>query len=215
MSNQVALAAQKRAGNGKGEARTLRRAGRVPAIAYGVGTEPMALSVDALELYHALHTEAGSNVVLRIEVDGDTQLAFPREIHRHPVRRDVLHLDFVAINRTQVVNADVPLTLEGAEDAAGVAAGGVLEQQLHVLHIEVLPLDVPSSFTLDVSGMNLGDILRVSDVAVPAGVTVLTDADEAVVTCTVPAALEVEAPAGEAAEGADAGAEAAAEGDEG
>ena len=181
MSKQVALAARKRAGNGKGEARSLRREGRVPAIAYGTGTEPVALSVDALELYHALHTEAGANVVLRLEVEGDTHLAFPREIHRHPVRREVLHLDFVAIDRNQPVAADVPVVLVGAEDAPGVNQSGVIEQQLHAISVEVLPLNVPEKIELDVSDMNIGDVKRVSDLTLPEGVTALTDAEEPVV----------------------------------
>lgn len=182
MSEQVALAARKRAGNGKGEARSLRREGRVPAIAYGAGTEPVALSVDALELYHALHTEAGANVVLRLDVEGETHLAFPREIHRHPVRREVLHLDFVAIDRNTPVTADVPLVLEGAEDAPGVAQSGVMDQQLHAITVEVLPLNVPAQITLDVSQMQIGDVKRVSDITAPEGVTIVSDADEPVVS---------------------------------
>lgn len=181
MSKQVALAARKRSGNGKGEARSLRREGRVPAIAYGAGTEPVAVSVDALELYHALHTDAGANVVLRLDVEGDTHLAFPREIHRHPVRREVLHLDFVAIDRNQPVTADVPVVLTGAEDAPGVAQSGVIEQQLHAISVEVLPLNVPDQIELDVSDMNIGDVKRVSDVPMPHGVTALTDGEEPVV----------------------------------
>ena len=181
MSKQVALAARKRSGNGKGEARSLRREGRVPAIAYGAGTEPVALSVDALELYHALHTDAGANVVLRLEVDGETHLAFPREIHRHPVRREVLHLDFVAIDRNQPVTADVPVVLLGAEEAPGVVESGVIEQQLHAVTVEVLPLNVPEKIELDVSGMNIGDVKRVSDLTMPEGVTAVTDSEEPVV----------------------------------
>lgn len=181
MSKQVALAARKRTGNGKGEARSLRREGRVPAIAYGAGTDPVAVSVDALELYHALHTDAGANVVLRLDVEGDTHLAFPREIHRHPVRREVLHLDFVAIDRNQPVTADVPLVLVGAENAPGVAQSGVIEQQLHAISVEVLPLNVPDQIELDVSDMGIGDVKRVSDVVMPHGVTALTDGEEPVV----------------------------------
>jgi large subunit ribosomal protein L25 len=191
MANQVALAARKRAGNGKGEARSLRREGRVPAIAYGAGTEPVAVSVDGLELYHALHTDAGANVVLRLEVEGDTHLAFPREIHRHPVRRDVLHLDFVAIDRTKPVTVDVPIVLEG--EAPGAEEGGVVEQQLHVVSLEVLPLEVPESISLDISGLEVGDVKRVSDLMMPAGATALSDPDEVVTTCVVPA-LEVPEP---------------------
>lgn len=218
MSKQVALAARKRAGNGKGEARSLRREGRVPAIAYGAGTEPVAVSVDALELYHALHTDAGANVVLRLDVEGDTHLAFPREIHRHPVRRDVLHLDFVAIDRTQPVSADVPVVLLGAEEAPGVGQSGVIEQQLHAITVEVLPLNVPDQIELDVSDMNIGDVKRVSDVALPEGVTALTDAEEPVVILSG-VALDLPETAGDetgepAAEAAEVGEEAAEDGED-
>lgn len=199
MSEQVALAARKRAGNGKGEARSLRREGRVPAVAYGAGTDPVALSVDALELYHALHTDAGANVVLRLEVDGDTHLAFPREIHRHPVRREVLHLDFVAIDKNTPVTADVPLVLIGAEDAPGVAQSGVMDQQLHAISVEVLPLNVPAHIELDVSTMHIGDVKRVSDIPAIDGVTVLTDADEPVVSL-IGVQVDLGEEAGEASE---------------
>src|SRR5688572_13839809 len=98
MAKQVSLAATPRDGTGKGEARALRRAGRVPAITYGTDTEPRAISVDQLELYHVLHTDAGVNAILRLEVDGDETLAMTREIQRDPVRRTILHVDFVTVS---------------------------------------------------------------------------------------------------------------------
>jgi large subunit ribosomal protein L25 len=207
MAEQVTLAARPRAGTGKGEARALRREGRVPAIAYGGGLAPQALSVDALELYHALRTEAGENAVLRLDVEGDTHLAMAREVQRHPVKRITLHVDFVAIDRNQPVNVEVPLVLEG--QPAGADEGGVLEQQLHALPIEVLPLEVPDQLVLDVSAMQIGEVLRVADVPVPDGVTVHEDLERTIATLNVPqmdvpeteTAAEVEAAEG-MAEGA-------------
>jgi large subunit ribosomal protein L25 len=184
MAEQVTLAARPRAGTGKGEARALRREGRVPAIAYGGGLVPQALSVDALELYHALRTEAGENAVLRLDVEGDTHLAMAREVQRHPVKRITLHVDFVAIDRNQPVNVEVPLVLEG--QPAGADEGGVLEQQLHALPIEVLPLEVPDQLVLDVAAMQIGDVLRVADVPVPDGVTVHEDLERTIATLNVP-----------------------------
>jgi large subunit ribosomal protein L25 len=124
MSKQVALAASGRAGLGKGEARALRRAGRVPGVAYGADLEQaIPVSVDGRELYHALHTDAGTNAILRLDIDGaDTQLAIVREIQRHPVRREVTHVDFVTVNRNVKISVDIPIVIEGEPPAPTRAA---------------------------------------------------------------------------------------------
>ena len=222
MSKQVSLAARPRQGNGKGEARALRREGRVPAIAYGTDLEPTPLSVDSLDLYHALHTDAGSNAILSLEVGGDTHLALAREIQRHPVRRDVLHVDFVTVSRNVKVSVDIPIHLEGAEEAPGTQEGGVISQELYALPIEVLPMEVPDSVTADVSAMDVGDTIRVADLVLPSGVEFTVDGETTVATCVVPqmdvpeTTEEVlEGEAGDQAEGATGDeAEAAADGDE-
>lgn len=185
MADQVDLAARLRAGSGKGEARALRREGRVPAVAYGVGLDATPVSVDERELYHALHTHAGANAIISLQVDGSPYLTLAREVVRHPVRRDVLHVDFVAVSRTVKVQVEVPVTLTG--EAAGAQEGGVLEQTLFSLNIEVLPLEVPDELPLDVSELAIGDVLRVGDVRLPAGVEVLDDPELAVATVIVPA----------------------------
>jgi large subunit ribosomal protein L25 len=184
MADQVALAARPRAGSGKGEARALRRRGRVPAVAYGAGLDATPVSVDALELYHALHTEAGSNAIIQLDIEGDTHLALARELQRHPVRRDVLHVDFVTVSRTVKVTVEVPLVLQG--EAPGVAEGGVAEQANYALHIEVLPLEVPDHIVVDISELNVGDVKRVADLTLPGGVTVLDDPDTPIVSIVVP-----------------------------
>jgi large subunit ribosomal protein L25 len=215
MSKQVALAAIPRKGDGKGEARSLRRAGRVPAITYGTDVAPTPISVDALELYHALHTDAGSNAILRLEVEGETQLAMAREIQRHPVRRDVLHVDFVTVSRNVKVSVEIPVHLEGAEDAPGVNESGVISQELYTLSVEVLPLEVPEGINVDVSGMNIGDTIRVEDLTVPAGVEIMLDPDTTVATCVMPQLDLPEPGEGEEAVAGEAGAEAeGATGDE-
>lgn len=209
MSKQVALAAQSRESSGKGAASRLRSTGRVPAVAYGSGLEATALSVDALELYHVLHTDAGLNAVIRLEVEGETHLAMAREIQRHPVRRDILHVDFVTVDRHAKVNVDVPIILEG--DAPGADAGGVVDQQLHALAVSVLPLEVPDQLFLDVSGLEVGDIRRVADIPLPEGVETTEDPERTVVIVSVPT---FEVPEDEAAEGEEAAdGEEAAEGE--
>ena len=181
MSKQVALAARTRPGTGKSEARGLRFEGRVPAVTYGSDTDPTALSVDARDLYHALHTDAGMNAIIRLEFDGREQLTLAREVQRHPVRREILHVDFVAISRTQKVTADIPIRLEG--EAKGVAEdGGIAEQPLYTLQVEVLPLEMPDEIVVDISEMEIGDVLRVSDLELPEAVEALDDPEHTVVT---------------------------------
>lgn len=181
MSQQVPLAARPRVGSGSSEARALRREGRVPAIAYGREMEATPLSVDANDLFHALNTAAGENAILRLEWDGQDQLALAREIQRHPVKRHYVHVDFVAVSRTVKVSADIPIRLEG--EAPGVDQdGGVAEQPLYSLSVEVLPLSMPDEFVLDISDMQVGDTKRVADVPVPDEVDVMDDPDTAVVT---------------------------------
>jgi large subunit ribosomal protein L25 len=227
MSKQVALAASGRAGLGKGEARALRRAGRVPGVAYGADLEQaIPVSVDGRELYHALHTDAGTNAILRLDIDGaDTQLAIVREIQRHPVRREVTHVDFVTVNRNVKISVDIPIVIEG--EAPGADEGGVADQVLFTLAVEVLPLEVPDQITLDISDMQVGDVKRVSDLTLPEGVETSEDPETTVITVNVPQLeievdettepTEVEGEEGGtvAAEGAPESDDAPAEGDEG
>lgn len=181
MAKTVPLAMSPRAGSGKGEARTLRREGRVPAIAYGRDLhEPTPVSVDALELFHALNTDAGMNAILALQLDGDTQLAIARDIQRHPVKRDVVHVDFVTVSRNVRIDVDVPITLTG--EAAGTDEGGLVDQALYSLSVSVLPLEVPDELTLDISDMQLGDVKRVEDLTLPEGVEALDDLGTTVVT---------------------------------
>lgn len=185
---QIALAAKARPGTGTGEARSLRRIGRVPAVAYGTSLAATPLSVDARELYHALRTDAGLNAILRLEIEGDPHLALAREIQRHPVRREILHVDFVTVDRNRKVTVDVPLRLEG--EAAGADEGGVADQGKFTLSVEVLPLEVPDELVLDISELQIGDVLRVEDVTIPEGAEALDDPEETVVSVYMPS-LEV------------------------
>lgn len=195
MADQVTLAVEPRTGRGKGEARRLRREGRVPAIAYGSGLDATAVSVNGLELYHALRTDAGLNALIRLEMDGDVHLTLARELQRHPVRREIMHVDFVAVDREVKVTVDVPVHLEG--EAPGSNEGGVVDQVRFSASVEVLPLEVPDVLTLDVSDMQVGDVKRLEDVPLPAGVELLDDPDGTVVSVYVPTA---EVPEDEVAE---------------
>jgi large subunit ribosomal protein L25 len=202
MADQVTLTAEARDGRGTGEGRRLRQAGRVPAVAYGAELDATPVSVDALELYHALRTDAGLNALIRLEVEGTTHLTLARQLQRHPVRREIMHVDFVVVDQSRKVTVDVPINLTG--EAPGADDGGVVDQARFDVPVEVLPLEVPDSLTLDISDMQIGVVKRLSDLDLPEGVELLDDPDHAVVSVYVPQAeVPEEAEAeGEALEGA-------------
>jgi large subunit ribosomal protein L25 len=185
---EVRLAAERRAGTGKGAARKARAAGKVPAILYGRELEPVAVQVDRRDLVTALHTDAGLNVLLDIEIDGATTLALARELQRDPVRGTLLHVDFVKIDRTQSIDVEVPVRLTG--ESAGVREGGVLEHQLFTLHVRCLPAEVPEHVDADVSGLGIGDSLKVGDLVARGGLEVLNDPDAVIATIAAPVSEE-------------------------
>jgi large subunit ribosomal protein L25 len=194
------LVAEKREGTGKGVARKLRAAGRVPAILYGHGMEPLALSVDSRELFHLLHTGAGANVLVDLVVDGTEHLALPREVQRDHIKGRFVHVDFLAVRRDEKINVTVPIRIVG--ESPGVKAGGVLEHHLWELSVECLATDVPEAVDVDVSELEIGSGVRVGDLKPPHGATILTNPDDSVVAVTQPQmAVEVEEEAAEAVEG--------------
>jgi len=205
---EVSLQAEVRSGSGKGVARKLRAAGKVPAILYGRGTEPASLAVDARSLSHALATDAGVNVLIDLQVDGEGHLAMARQLDRHPVRGDIRHVDFLLIDRAKKIAVDVPIHIEG--ESPGIKEGGVLEHHLWQLHLECLPGQVPERINVDIGRLSIGDVIRVEDAPVTEGVTMLTAGDEIIVTCVIPQVLKVEEEVAEVAEGEEV---AAAEGE--
>ncbi|HEX7463449.1 MAG TPA: 50S ribosomal protein L25/general stress protein Ctc [Actinomycetota bacterium] len=187
---ELKLKATKRDGAGKGVARKLRAAGQVPAVLYGHGMAPVSIAIDSKELFHALHGSAGGNVLVDLVVDGKQHLTLPREIQRDHVRGRYLHVDFLAVRRDEKVVVDVPVRVVG--ESPGVKAGGVLEHHLWDLHVECFPGDVPDGIDADVSSLQVGDSLRVGDLVLPKGVTVLTPAEESVLGVVTPQARVVE-----------------------
>jgi len=186
---EVKLKAQSRDAVGKGAARKIRAAGKVPGVLYGPEVEPMRLAVDALELWHALHTDAGTNVLINLAVDGDTFLTMPREVQRDIVRGTLLHVDFLRIRRDVAIQVDVPVQLVG--ESVGVKEGGVVEHHLWELRIECLPTQVPESIEADISALAINDSLHVSDLKIPQHLTVLTPLEEALVSVVPPPVLEI------------------------
>lgn len=204
---EVTLQADLRPGVGKGVARKLRAAGKVPGVVYGRGLSPaIPVSVERLALGRALKTDAGRNVLIDLQVEGDTHLTLARELQRDPVRGTILHVDFLKIARDVAIEVDVPIHIVG--DSPGVKEGGVVEHHIWSVRVSCLPGNVPERIDADISRMLIGDMLRVGELPVPEGVTMLTTPEEAVLGVVVPQILKVEeevpAEAVEAVEGEEA-----------
>lgn len=192
----------------------LRGEGKIPGVVYGHGTAPIAVAVDGRELRHALNTEAGVNVVLNLTIDGRAHLTMARVLQRHPVRHNVTHVDFQIVKADEVVSAEVPVNLTG-EAVAVHRADGVIEQAMFALTVQATPGRIPSHIDIDISGLTVGESIRIGDVSLPAGVNTELDPEEAIVVAQGPQvsdldliaeadaeALQELAEAEEAAEGA-------------
>jgi large subunit ribosomal protein L25 len=192
MATQVTLQAEPRDESqvGKGPAGRLRKDGRVPAILYGADIGSIACHVDALELYHAMRTEAGLNVLIRLQVGGDEHLSIVRDFQRHAVRGNMMHVDFQNVDRNTLYPADIPVHLENEDVPAH--EGGIVNLVLYTVPIQVTPLEIPNEFVLDVAGLSVGDVLRVADLAdqLPEGASFDIDEERTVVTINAPMSEE-------------------------
>ncbi|HEV2309149.1 MAG TPA: 50S ribosomal protein L25, partial [Acidimicrobiia bacterium] len=197
---EVILTAETRAERGSRPAGRLRRAGVVPAVVYGLGGDTVSVSVGSRDVTHIL--SKGANTLITLRLAGDDQLTLARQVQRHPTRGDILHVDFVRVSTDVAVTAEVPLHLVGEPE--GVRGGGLLEQLVFGLPIEARPQDIPTGIEADVSALEIGDQIRLSDLSLPPGVTPTIEADALIAQVVAPRVVEEEVaePAeGEAAEG--------------
>jgi large subunit ribosomal protein L25 len=198
MAEQVAVAAERRDETGKGAARTLRRAGKIPAVIYGHGREPEALVLDATAFGRAIQGHAVSSTILDVSVAGGAPVkALVREMQRDALRADtILHVDLYEVRADEAILVEVPIHLVGIPD--GVRNhGGVVDHSLRAVEIRVLPTEIPEFLELDVTALGIGDHLSVADLVLPTG-EFETDAET--VVCSVLAPRAEEAPAPVAAE---------------
>jgi len=185
----TALSVDAREAAGSRAARRLRRAGNVPGVLYGGGEDPVAFQVDARLLRNTL-AHAGAVLELSIAGAGGTPVVI-KELVRHPVSGDMMHIDLLRVRLDQAIGATVVLDLVGGEDAPGVKEGGVLEQVTRELNIEALPGDIPDAIHYDVSAVQIGDTITLESITAPRGVT-LTDDPETVVATVTPPKLQLE-----------------------
>jgi large subunit ribosomal protein L25 len=213
----VTLSAEVGRSRGSRATRRLRREGKIPGVIYGHGTDPLAVAVIGRELRVALNGEAGANQLLSLDTGDATYLTLAREMQRDPVAQTVTHVDFQIVRRDEVITADVSIVLIG--EALEVTHGdGLVDQQMFTLAINALPANIPTSIELDISELTIGAQLRISDLALPAGVTTDLDPETAVAIGQPPRVVVLEEEVegeGEAAEegaaAADASGEAATE----
>ncbi len=197
MAQVVSLSANPRQATGKGGARQARFRGKVPAVIYGHGRDTQALEVEAKALEKALTGVEPESTIIELAVDGKKVKTLIREIQRHPLRPDIIHVDFYEIHAEEKVTLKVPVHLVGNPD--GVRnAGGVLDQVTREVEIEVLPENIPDRVELDVTALQIGDSLHVRDLAIP-NARILTDAELTIATVVPPRAEEVTTPTPEAA----------------
>lgn len=195
------LSAQARGNGGKGVARKLRGDGRVPAIVYGHGREPMALSINTRELERLLDHISAENTVIDLDIDGKASRTLIREIQRHPFKRQILHVDFQELVAGEKVTVSIPIVLMGVPDGVRMD-GGILDQTMRELEVEVDPSNIPNHVELDVTKLTIGSSIHVSDLSLPEGVDVLDDPDASVCVVSAPRAVVEAAPVEEGVEAA-------------
>jgi large subunit ribosomal protein L25 len=173
MAISFELNAELRTDKGKGASRRLRHAGKVPAIIYGGNQDPEALSLSHNELLRNLEHEAFYSHILTVKTGSSTTSAILRDLQRHPSKPVILHVDLQRVRADEALRTQVPLHIIGEDTCPGIKAGGLVSHDQTEVEIECLPKDLPEFIEVDISGMEVGDTLHLSDLNVPEGVTLL------------------------------------------
>ncbi|HRB02694.1 MAG TPA: 50S ribosomal protein L25 [Ilumatobacteraceae bacterium] len=199
MSN-TKLAAHPRTTTGSPAARRLRAEGHIPGVIYGQGMAPVSVSVERRDLRLALSGPAGSNTVLTLEVDGKSYPAVVKDMQRHPIRRTVAHIDFLQVNMNEEITVSVAVHIIG-ESKAVAAEGGLVDAAVDSIEVSCTPNNMPNAFEIDVTEMQPHDVIRLSDVPMPKGVTALGDPEMPIVTVLITSAAIADEAVAEAGEG--------------
>ncbi len=202
---EIVLAADTGRNSGTRPSKRLRTTGSIPGVLYGLSHDSIPLSVKWPELRLALTTDAGVNAVIQLEVDGQRHMSIVKDIQRHPVKRNVIHIDFLRIDPNQKVTVDVPVVMIG-EALEVIQANGMVDQNLFSLTVDAPPMSIPNELEVDISNLTVGDSVRVEDIGLPEGVTTETDPEETVAVgmitrSTLEAIAAEETAAAEAEEG--------------
>jgi len=194
---QIEIEAKPRQKTGKEAAKRLRNEGLIPVIVYNKGKRSIPLAVSGVDLISALHTSAGGNVIINLNIKKDKKLqkktVIIKDIQHHPIKGDILHVDFEQISLTQNITVKVPIDIKG--EAIGVKRdGGILEHILWEVEVECLPTKIPEKIEVRVDSLEIGDIVHVKDLKVEEGIKILNDPEEPVVVIEPPRKMEEEKP---------------------
>ena len=197
---------------GSANSRRLRREDHIPGVVYGHGMDPISISVVRRDLRLALSGPAGVNTVLDLTVDGKVYPAIVKEMQRHPVRRNVSHIDFIQVDLNEEITIAIPLRLEG-EAKAVIDEGGLVDPAVDTIEVRTTPRNIPNEIVIDITDLTMDSVITLGDIKLPAGVTAIADPETAIVTVLV--TREEELPEAEAAEGEEGAAEGEGEAAEG
>jgi large subunit ribosomal protein L25 len=178
MHEDFEIVAVSRSAQGKGASRRLRREGLVPGIIYGAGKDPEMFATRHNELIHHLEQEAFFSHILSVDVDGTKQKVVLRDLQRHPSKPFIQHVDLLRVRMDEEIRMTVPLHFDGEDDCPGVKAGGTVLHGMSDVEIECLPNDLPEYIAVDVSAMEIDDVIHLSQVTIPKGVTLMEQIDE-------------------------------------
>lgn len=191
MSDQLTLSAETRERAGKGASRALRREGRVPAVVYGGKEDPIAIHVEEKALVKLLMTGHFMNSVVMVDAGGKAHRTLPKDVAFHPVSDRPLHVDFYRLAKGSTVAVNVPVVFHNEEDAPGLKRGGVLNVVRHDLELMCDAAKIPDEIHIDLTGLEIGDSVHISDVKLPEGsVSAIDDRDYTIATLVAPSALK-------------------------
>ncbi len=188
MAEQISLRAEIGRPTGSRNSRRIRASGGVPGIVYGKDRDPLPVTVDHHDLM-VIISHHGYNALISLETGSESILTLPKAVERHPYRNLIRHVDFIGVSLKEKVQTQVPVVVVG--EAIGVKEGGILSQATHHLTVESLPLDIPGHIDVDVSGLEIGDNVRVEDIAIDKSYALLDD-PETVIASVVTPVVEVE-----------------------
>jgi large subunit ribosomal protein L25 len=214
------LTAEKRTTVGKGASRRLRVQEKVPAIIYGADQEPMLITLEHRHLSKALENEAFYSHILTLHVDGKAEQTVLKDLQRHPFKRQIVHADFLRVSAKDKLHMQIPLHFQGEDDAPGLEKGGIITHHLIQLDIKCLPADLPEFIAVDVSKLDVGDAIHLSEIQLPKGVELAAGAvdhahDQPIASMHLPRAMKEEEEISAESEEATAEPDASAETDEG
>jgi large subunit ribosomal protein L25 len=184
MQTSITVEAQSRPSSGKGPARRLRAAGKLPAIVYGPGKSAQAISINPKDVKTVLSQPMGRNTVFTLSIDGATQLAMVKNFEYHPVSRELLHADLYTVTLDRTVDVEVPLVLTGK--SKGVALGGILQQVFRKLPLRCTPDKIPAKLEFDITNVELRQSVPVKALALADGVRVMLDGNQTIVSVVAP-----------------------------